>query len=165
MQHSLIISFVSLGEDNYEVDIKRFIKFLHWLYDFRVRYMDIITEICLKLNDDGNCSIVHYWLTQHVTEFMQLGRILQQNSSLKPPLIKDVKCWTKFRSVINSVLHLKTIVNSAVFASLISLLAIASFITSIECLYASNDTVVLLNRIFTYVFLAEIAIKVIGEGV
>lgn len=136
MQHSLIISFVSLGEDNYEIDIKRIIKFFHWLYDFRVRYVDIITEICLKLNDDGNCSIVSYLFIQHVTEFMQLGRILQQNSSLKPPLLKDVKCWTKFRSFINSFLYLKTIVNSSAFVFVISILTIASFITSIYCLYA-----------------------------
>jgi len=57
MQHSLILAFISLGEHNYEINIKTIISFFHYLYQDRVRYIDSITELCLKLNDDGNCSV------------------------------------------------------------------------------------------------------------
>lgn len=56
----MILAFVSLGEEDYEIDIKKVIRFLHYLYKYRVRYVDNVAEICLKLNDDGNCSIVLY---------------------------------------------------------------------------------------------------------
>ena len=58
MQHSLILTFVSLGESNYEINIQKIIDFFHFLYENRIRYIDAITELCLKLNDDGNCTIV-----------------------------------------------------------------------------------------------------------
>lgn len=59
MQHSLILAFVSLGDKEYEISIKKIMSFFHFLYQDRARYIDAITELCLKLNDDGNCSIVY----------------------------------------------------------------------------------------------------------
>lgn len=58
MQHSLILAFVSLGDNNYEINIQVIVDFLHFLYSHQVQYVDAITELCLKINDDGNCSVV-----------------------------------------------------------------------------------------------------------
>lgn len=58
MQHSLILAFVSLGEHNYETSIQTVVDFLHFHYGHQVAYVDAITELCLKINDDGNCSVV-----------------------------------------------------------------------------------------------------------
>ena len=58
MQHSLILAFVSLGELNYEINIMTIINFFHYIYRDRVRCIDAITQLCLKLNSDGNCSVV-----------------------------------------------------------------------------------------------------------
>lgn len=58
MQHSLILAFISLGEHNYETSIQTVVDFLHFLYGHQVNYVDAITELCLKINDDGNCSVV-----------------------------------------------------------------------------------------------------------
>ena len=59
MQHSLILAFVSLGDNNYEIDIQTIIHFLHHLYNHQTSEVDAITELCLKINDDGNCSVVN----------------------------------------------------------------------------------------------------------
>lgn len=62
MQHSLILAFVSLGDNNYEINIQTIVDFLHFLYSNQIQYVDAITELCLKINDDGNCSVVYSYL-------------------------------------------------------------------------------------------------------
>ena len=58
MQHSLILAFISLGDRNYEINIQTIINFLHHLYAYQPESVDAVTELCLKINDDGNCSVV-----------------------------------------------------------------------------------------------------------
>ena len=83
------------------------------------------------MNDDGNCTI-------HLLEFIQLGRILQENSALKPPIFKDVNKWVKFRKYINSKIPLNKFFQSKTYENLLGLLVIFSFINAILCLYAEN---------------------------
>lgn len=58
MQISLIVAFITLGEENYQVNIQQMIKFLLHFYERRVRYVDTITELLLKLNTNDYPSIV-----------------------------------------------------------------------------------------------------------
>lgn len=62
MQHSLILAFISLGDTNYEINIQTIVDFFHFLYSYQIEYVDVITELCLKINDDGNCSVVILFL-------------------------------------------------------------------------------------------------------
>ena len=61
----MILAFVSLGEDNYNIKIEKLIEFLMFLYKYKVRYFDYIAELCLKLDQNNNGSIVtiYYYLT------------------------------------------------------------------------------------------------------
>ena len=43
MQHSLILAFVSLGDDNYEINIQTIIQFLNHLYDNQPSAVDAVT--------------------------------------------------------------------------------------------------------------------------
>lgn len=43
MQHSLILAFVSMGDNNYEINIQTIVDFLHFLYSNQVQYVDAIT--------------------------------------------------------------------------------------------------------------------------
>lgn len=49
-QHSLLMSFVSLGEDNLNISIDKLIRFLIYVYKNKVRYVDHITDICRSLD-------------------------------------------------------------------------------------------------------------------
>ena len=62
MQHSLILAFISLGDRNYEINIQTIIHFLNHLYANQPESVDAVTELCLKINDDGNCSVVSPFL-------------------------------------------------------------------------------------------------------
>ena len=43
MQTALIVAFITLGEENYQLDIQKMIKFLLHYYEKRVRFVDMIT--------------------------------------------------------------------------------------------------------------------------
>lgn len=58
MQNSLIVAFVTLGDDNFQMDIKKVVRFLLYFYENRVRFVDTVTSICLKLNPNDNSTIV-----------------------------------------------------------------------------------------------------------
>ena len=58
MQNSLIVAFVSLGEEDYQISLSRMVSFLHYLYGYRVRFVDVVTDICLKMNPNDHTSIV-----------------------------------------------------------------------------------------------------------
>lgn len=77
-QHSLILAFVSLGEENYHIESKVLIRFLLYMYRNKVRYVNYITEICLMLDANNNGTI-------QISEFMQLAKILTKNSHMFPP--------------------------------------------------------------------------------
>ena len=58
MQISLIVAFITLGEENYQLDIQKMIKFLLHFYEKRIRFVDNITELLLKMNTNDYPSIV-----------------------------------------------------------------------------------------------------------
>lgn len=57
-QHSLIYAFMTLSEDGVGISTHQLIRFLNYLYLFKVRYVEYITEICLKLDDNNSQTIV-----------------------------------------------------------------------------------------------------------
>lgn len=57
-QHSLILAFVTLAGNDSNLPIAKFIKFLLYLYKYKIRYIEYITDICLKLDNNNNRSIV-----------------------------------------------------------------------------------------------------------
>ncbi len=103
MQTSLIVAYITLGEENYQTDVQKMIKFLLHFYEKRIRFVDTITDLLLKLNTNDHSSI-------HINEFMQLGRILQQNSNLRPPAFSDYAPWISFRKYVNEKFKLKDII-------------------------------------------------------
>ena len=69
---------------------------------------------------------------------MQLGRILQQNSNLRPPIISDWPLWIKIRQFINEHLKLKDIIQSTIYKLINAVLIIVSFIIAIFYLFTEN---------------------------
>jgi len=57
-QHSLMLAFVTLTDDDPNLSIDRLIKFLLYLYKYKIRFVEYITDICLKLDNNNNRSIV-----------------------------------------------------------------------------------------------------------
>ena len=57
-QHSLILAYITLTEDESNLSIDKLIKFLLYLYKYKIRYVEYITDICLKLDSNNNRSIV-----------------------------------------------------------------------------------------------------------
>lgn len=57
-QHSLILAFVTLAENESNLPIDKLIKFLLYLYRYKIRYISYVTDICLKLDDHNNHYIV-----------------------------------------------------------------------------------------------------------
>jgi hypothetical protein len=58
-QHSLILAFVTLAQDETNLSMETLIKFLFFFYKNKVRYVQYITEICMKLDDNNNQTIVN----------------------------------------------------------------------------------------------------------
>jgi hypothetical protein len=134
-QHSLVLAFVSLGEDNYHIENDILIRFLIYMYKNKARYVNDITEICLMLDDNNNGTI-------QINEFMQLCKILTKNSHMFPPQHDDFKPWVAFRKFINNQINLKGLVTSwgyKLVNNLIVILAIinciAIFATKLQSLY------------------------------
>ena len=59
-QHSLIIAFVTLTGDNKDLDFDLFIHFLNYLYRYKIRYVEFITDICMKTDENNNLSVVTF---------------------------------------------------------------------------------------------------------
>jgi hypothetical protein len=60
MKNSLIVAFITIGEENYQMDIEKVIEFLLSFYEYRVRFIDAVTTICMKLNPNDHTSIVSF---------------------------------------------------------------------------------------------------------
>jgi hypothetical protein len=99
-QHSLILAFVTLAEDSSNLSTEQLIKFLNYLYRYKFRYVEYITDICLKLDDNNNKSI-------QVFEFMQLSKIILENKVMTPPSFDDLEWWVNFRKFMKETFHLK----------------------------------------------------------
>lgn len=99
-QHSLLMSFVSLGEDNLNISIDKLIRFLIYVYKNKVRYVDHITDICRSLDQNNNKTI-------HIKEYMHLCEILQAKTVMLPPKFNDIQAWLKFCKFVNETLRLR----------------------------------------------------------
>ena len=53
-QHSLIFCFVSLGENNFSITPKQLIKFLLFAYNSKIRYIQSVIDICMKLDQKNS---------------------------------------------------------------------------------------------------------------
>lgn len=51
------MSFVSLGEENLNISQERITRFLLFVYKNKLRYIDHITEICRRLDQNNNKTI------------------------------------------------------------------------------------------------------------
>jgi len=69
---------------------------------------------------------------------MQLGRILQQNSNLRPPIMSDWPSWINFRKYINLHFKLKEIVQSFVFKLVRAVLIIVSSVIATVYLFTEE---------------------------
>ena len=156
-QHSLILAFVSLGEENFNISQDKLIKFLLYVYKYKVRYVDYITEVCLKLDDNNNGEI-------RVNEFMQLCKILQSNSSMLPPTFEDWEKWMKFRNYVNNKFKLKAIINSTKFKVFIAIFVIITFINCLLALFTKIEAFKIVDDVLMGFFCLEIVLKIIGIG-
>lgn len=66
-QHSLILAFVTLSQDEHNLAMETLIRFLFFFYRGKVRYVEYITEICLKLDDNNNQTIVNFLQRSRLT--------------------------------------------------------------------------------------------------
>ena len=73
-QHSLILAFVTLAEDQSNLHIDNLIKFLLYLYRYKIRYIEHITDICLKLDNNNIRSIVKIALSSKLTNSCSSAR-------------------------------------------------------------------------------------------
>lgn len=69
---------------------------------------------------------------------MQLGRILQENSNLKPPIISDWKFWINFRGFVKKYIKLSKIIVSNPYKLFNSFVIIAGVMNAIFLLYNKN---------------------------
>lgn len=151
------MSFVCLGEQNLNITQNKLIRFLLYVYKNKVRYVDHITEICLKLDDNNNGII-------HVNEYMQLCKILMANSSMLPPKFHDWDRWLQFRRIINETFKLKQIINSDSFKIAIGIMILFTTINSILSIYTPYHVFDVIDDILILFYVFEIVIKIIGLG-
>ena len=156
-QHSLIMSFVSLGEENLNISQQKLIRFLLYVYKNKVRFVDYITEVCLKLDDNNNGQI-------QVNEYMQLCKILQSNKSMMPPQFQDWERWLKFRKYVNDKLRLKKIILSTKFRVIVCIFIILTFVNCCLALYTKIKAFDIIDDVFMVLYCLEIILKIIGLG-
>ena len=78
-QNNLIMAFITLGGDmKISIPYDKVIRFLLFVFNNEAKYMGKIMEICKALDEKVNGSI-------EVNEFMQICKIIQSNSYLRPP--------------------------------------------------------------------------------
>lgn len=95
---------------------------------------------------------------------MQLGRVLQQNSNLRPPVLSDWPTWIKFRKYINEQLKFKDIAESNLYKLISSLLIIAAFINAIFCIFQEIEICLVIDRIFINIFTLDLIFNIIAIG-
>jgi len=61
-QNSLILAFITLAGDETNLTFDTLIKFLFYFYKNKIQYVEFITHICLKLDDNNNQTIVRLLL-------------------------------------------------------------------------------------------------------
>lgn len=151
------MSFVCLGEENLNITMNKLIRFLLYVYKNKVRYVDYITEICLKLDDNNNGII-------HVNEYMQLCKILQADNSMLPPQFHDWDRWLLFRRYVNEKFKLKEILQSDECKIAVAILILITFVNSLLSIYTSHKVFDIIDDFLILIYVVEILLKIIGIG-
>lgn len=133
------------------------IKFLLHFYEKRIRFVDIVTDLLLKLNTNDHSTI-------HINDFMQLGRILQQNSNLRPPVISDYASWIKFRNYLNENFKLKELIETTTYKLILSIVIILAFVNAAFCLFTNKPTYLIIDQVFINIFFLELLLTIIAIG-
>ena len=157
MQNSLIVAFITIGEENYQMEVNRLIKFLLYFYENRVRFIDVVTNICLKLNPNDHTSV-------DVNEFMQLGRILQENSNLRPPPLSDWEWWVSFRRYVQREWSIKQKMQSTCYRLMAALLVLLGFVNAVLFLSSNGEGFRVVDLIFTNLFVLELTLELVAVG-
>lgn len=102
-----------------------------------------------------------------MSEFIQLCKVMHGNRSMLPPTYIEFPLWNKFRNLINEKIGIKDMVRDHKFSTMVSILTLLSIINCTLLFYHNKFTAIwyLLDRIFTYLFLVEVLIKILGQGV
>lgn len=84
---------------------------------------------------------------------MQLGNVLQENSSLHPPWLSDLPKWISFRKWMNDHLKINVMVQSFPYQLVNSLFIIAATGNAIALLSTENKTCGVLDNAFANLFM------------
>ena len=95
---------------------------------------------------------------------MQLGRILQENSNLRPPLLSDVECWVGFRRYIDREWSIKGKMQTTCYRIIAAMLVMLAFINAVMFLSSNAESFRIIDLIFTNLFLLELALEFIAVG-
>jgi len=95
---------------------------------------------------------------------MQLGNVLQENTSLHTPLLSDFPKWISFRKWMNNQLKINTIVQSFPYQLINSLLIIAGTANAIALLSTENKICGMVDNGFANIFMIELIIRIIAIG-
>ena len=95
---------------------------------------------------------------------MQLGNVLQENTSLHPPSLSDFPKWISFRKWMNNHLKITIIVQSFPYQLINSLLIIAGTANAIALLSTENKICGMVDNGFANIFMIELIIRIIAIG-
>lgn len=84
---------------------------------------------------------------------MQLGNVLQENSSLHPPWLSDQPKWISFRKWMNDHLKFNIMVQSFPYQLVNSLLIIAATGNAIALLSTQNKVCGMVDNAFANIFM------------
>jgi hypothetical protein len=72
-----------------------------FIYRNKIRYGEKITELNFKMDPNNNSEIVSIMLKQFVSDFMKLGKYIEESSEMKPPLFDDWLWFVKLSKCLN----------------------------------------------------------------
>jgi hypothetical protein len=90
----------------------------------RYRYIEYITDICMKLDYNNSGSI-------QVNEFMQLSKIILENKAMTPPAFDDLECWVRLRKMLQEKFKLKAVVQHWIFEVTVTIIILGSFVNAL----------------------------------
>lgn len=95
---------------------------------------------------------------------MQLSKLILYNTILYPPSFDDLQLWIEFRRIINSAINLKQIVNHWVFQLVVAIYVALCSANALILLYQGYYICKVIDQIFIWLFVAEIILKIVGNG-
>lgn len=157
-QNNLIIAFITLGGDQQmSIPYDKVIRFLLFIFNNETKYLDRIMEICKMLDEKVNGSI-------EVNEFMQICKIIQSNSYLKPPRFFTWKKTVRFESYIHNKASSKEVLNSNTFQIIISIIIILTFINCLLNLYTDVRIFDVFDDLLLFLYMVEVFIRLAALG-